>query len=323
MRCSRSRVLVIGLAVASCAVIDVRSQETFDERRARIDRMSAIEKDELRRNQERFLKLDNQTELRELDQQLSKDPRGDELRKVMLRYHEWLRALPSAERADLLSLSEEDRIPKIKEMLKKQETDRLRELAKESLSPEDVEQVRVWLAEMVLRRKAELLEQLPEEIRNRLKNSDDARRIMFEWSVHTREKNKPPMLTTSALKIEEAERQQLVEKLSTKARDFYRKAGGKEEDKQLIVQNWIFSTFRPHRPSTQELQDFLQRLPAETRDRLENLPPEQMKAELTRRFYDYRRWYQEGKRPSFPGDRPNDRSGEPRRNALPAPSDGK
>ena len=104
------------------------ADETMDQRRARLEKMSSLEKDELLRNHKRLeqLKLEQQKQLRDLEQQLANDPQGDRLRKVMLQYHEWLRALPSAERADLLSLkSDEERIARIKSMLEKQETEAL------------------------------------------------------------------------------------------------------------------------------------------------------------------------------------------------------
>jgi hypothetical protein len=128
------------------------------------------------------------------------------------------------------------------------------------------------------------------------------------------------MLITSALKILEQDRGILLDRLSIRAVEFYKQAGNDESKKQAIVQNWIFATFRPHRPSPQDLQEVLQRLPAHVRDRVENLPPEQLKAELTRRFYDYRRWYPEGKRPGFPGNPPADRPGGESRKGSPQKS---
>ena len=309
--------LILGLLACSWPHVRLGASESLEERRARLERMSSAEKDELRRNQERLMKLDQQQQLRDLERQLADDPQGDRLRKVMLQYHEWLSALPSAARADLLSLPEEQRIPKIQEMLEEQKTDRLRELAKESLTSEDVDTVRTWLGEMVMSRKSELLKQLPERVRNKLADSQEPRRIMFEWVMHNKESHKPPVMTPSALRVGEEDRQRLVKKLSPKAQEFYRKSGTTESGKQAILQNWVVATLRPHRPSTQELQEFLTRLPQEVRDRVENLPPEQMKAELTRLYFDYRRWYQDGKRPPPPGERKGDRPGEMQKQGFP------
>lgn len=320
MQCSRMTIIGMLLAAVWSAPFAIFANETMDKRRTRLEKMLSVEKDELRRNQQRLLKLDQQLQIRALEQQLASDPQGDQLRNVMLRYHEWLRALPSAERADLLSLAEEQRIPRIKEMLDKQEIERLRVLAKESLSPEDVDQVRVWLADLVMQRKSELLQQLPEHIRNRLYGSNDARRIMFEWFMYTRDKTKSPALITAALKISEESRLRLVEKLSPKAREFYKRASNGDQEKQAILQNWVSATFRPHPPSAQELQELLLRLPPEIRDRLENLPAEQMKSELTKLFFDYRRWTPNGKRSGHSGERPKDRSGDEFRTGAPQKS---
>src|SRR5687767_5039505 len=83
--------------------------ETKEARLARLQTMSAAEKEKLRRNQERLSTLpeNEQQEVRDLEIKLANDPQGEQLRQVMLRYHEWLRALPSAERAALLSLVED------------------------------------------------------------------------------------------------------------------------------------------------------------------------------------------------------------------------
>ena len=150
-----------------------------------------------------------------------------------------------------------------------------------------------------------MLQDLPEHIREKLAETNDPRRLVFELSNQFRDKSKPPPLIRimQVLKIDEQERLRLVGKLSSDAAKVYRRQAN-EQDKQTVLENWVYATMaRPRMPSTEELRELLNSLNPEERDRIENLPPEQMKAELTRHFFfdRMRRWNADGKRP-FPGD---------------------
>lgn len=321
MGCKWSFLLAFSLAVFGGGLALGFGMDLLAERQARLEKMSAVEKDELRRNYERLQRLDpeRQQRVRALDRQLSQDPHGERLRQVMLRYHEWLGALPSAERAELLSLPETDRIPQIRKILIEQESVRLRELAEKSLSPADVDQVRAWFTDMVQRSKPQLLARLPPHLQDELSRASD-RRLTYEVFNHRRDNSKGPPMLADMLAITEADRLRLVEKLSAPARDVYRQANT-EQDKRMVLQKWGLAAMYSRRvPSSDELRELLQTLKPEVRDRIENLPPEQMTAELSRIFFyeRMRRWGQDGKRPPFPGDRFKERpGGDPSKQLLP------
>jgi hypothetical protein len=292
------------LAIATFLPAVGITDETFEQRRARLEQMSPVDKNKLLVNQKRLeqMKTEEQQQLRELERQLAGDPQGDRLRSVMLHYHKWLRSLSTSERAEFLSLnSDEERVARIKASLEKQETERLEQLAKASLSPEDADRVRSWFGELVMRRRSELLRDLPGHLRERLFDSDDPRRLVLELSNHLRDKGTgPPLIRImEQLKIDESERAELIGKLTLPAADVYRQQVN-EQDKQRVLQNWVSATmFRPRMPSSDELRELLNNLSPEERDRIENLPPEQMKAELTRHFFfdRMRRWSSSGKGP--------------------------
>lgn len=290
--------LMMGAAgLALVAPLAARAEGKQAARLQRLKSMSALEKDRLKANQERFasLPVEQQEQIRQLEERLESDPRGTELRDVMLRYYEWMRSLSSAERAALNSLPEAERIAKIRTMLQEQESERLRELAKESLTPEDVEQVKAWLLDLFQRRKPELLRELPPHVREKLTESNDPRHLMhFVNHLRDRDRTKPPPLLDE-LQAGPEDRERLLGKLSNQAREVYRQAGGDEEKQRMIFQHWFFIAFRPRPPSPEDLQEFFTRLPPEERDRLENLPPDQMRAEVARKyFFDRaRRWEKE------------------------------
>lgn len=287
------------------AVGTTSAVENTTDRLARVEQMSASQRNALKRNQERLesLPAENQLRLRELERQLDADPAGDRLRALMVRYHEWLQSLPSGERAELLSLPAEQRLPKIQEMMTKYETARLREQAKEALTPEDSQLVKKWFGEIVKLRRDKLIELLPPSMREVAKTEEDPRRLMNHvfWNRENPGRPGPGFTMSDPLQITEQERKVLVDTLSPAARKVYSQAPNEDQRKE-IVQFWIFSSVFFQRLTSEELQAFLKskNLPASERDRIENLPPDQMRAELVRLYFQ-RRMGQDGKRsPFFP-----------------------
>ena len=92
------------------------AKDPVDVARQQIQEMSPGQRETAQRNQERFKQLPKQEQdrLRAMHDSISKTPDGEQLRQVMLRYHEWLKTLPAGERFDLLSLPPEKRIEQIK-----------------------------------------------------------------------------------------------------------------------------------------------------------------------------------------------------------------
>ncbi|MFO0899712.1 MAG: hypothetical protein U0836_19970 [Pirellulales bacterium] len=122
-------------------------------RRAAIKALSADERERLRRNLEHFESLDEaeKQRLRELAGRVEQSPQRDELRHAMLRYQDWLRRRPAAERAALAALPPEQRVQRIQEQIAQQ-----RHQPPQRLRREDGEKLRSWLGEYLRDHEEEL-----------------------------------------------------------------------------------------------------------------------------------------------------------------------
>ncbi|MDZ4818978.1 MAG: hypothetical protein SGJ20_08405 [Planctomycetota bacterium] len=158
-------IVVVTGAVVTLAIASGRADRAvLDQRRNVVEQLPATEKEELRKQFERFQKLppEEQTKLREFDRKLASTYDEAELRKVMQHYHDWLATLSPLDRADLLKLPPQERVEKIKEM-KDQELSRLAAQFSSPfvrLAPEDVRRILEWLEKKVDARKDAIMEQL-------------------------------------------------------------------------------------------------------------------------------------------------------------------
>ena len=126
MRCvAITLAIVCGIATTTRA-----DDESFEQQRQRLTNMSATEKETLRHEQQRFERLapSEREKLRQLDKAIADDTQGDRLRQVMRSYSEWLRALPSSQRIELVSLPAAERVERVKVLLAEQERRRFQEL---------------------------------------------------------------------------------------------------------------------------------------------------------------------------------------------------
>src|SRR5262249_4315893 len=130
--------LGVALVVARAAVAD----DTPAERKAHLAQLDDEEKEQLSQNFERFRRLDpaQQDRLRRLHGELESSAGKDALQKVMQNYHEWLKGLSAAQRAELASLAPEERLEKIDDIRAAQ---RRREGMR--VSPQDMEKIEAWV----------------------------------------------------------------------------------------------------------------------------------------------------------------------------------
>jgi len=253
--------------------------------------MSATEKKELQQKQDRFHRLarEEQNRLRRLHQGMSEDPQADRLRSVMERYTSWLKTLPSGQRADLLGLPQNDRVAEIKRLIEEQEKRRLRSLVTHELSDEDLAAIVTWMDDYVKRHEREILAKLP-MLKEPFKRTEDPKRragilMMALRPGFRRDDQRGDMLRPDAEDIE-----RLTSSLSPKARQELQKAqqaGRLNELAQQWMRAAMYRRFVP-RVDRDTLRKFYNELPSEERERLENLPPEAMISELTRRFHAQR-----------------------------------
>jgi hypothetical protein len=174
-------------AAAAVATPAMSPEDELDERRGEIERMTPLERQHLRHNQEHFARysLDEQRRMLRLYDELDRDPHEDELRRVMGRYHEWLDTLALSGRAELSDLPTDERIAKIKQIKQQQTAQRAQEL-QEAPSPQDLQLIVGRLEEFGWQNRQALLATLSPARRQYLESLDEAklRRAMLWLSVH-------------------------------------------------------------------------------------------------------------------------------------------
>jgi hypothetical protein len=256
----------------------------------RLDEMSAAEKKELLRMQERFYRLspEERARLWDLHRDISNDRHAVRLRGVMERYTSWLKTLPSGQRADLLSLPPKERIETIKSLMQKQHTSRLRGIVTPELADEDLVAIVKWMDDYVKRHEQEILERMP-MLKERIEQVDDPKRRQLLIQVALRFSRRKDMLRPDKEDIE-----RLRSQLSQKARQELDKA---QQDGHLpeLAQRWMRAAMYSKRISLpvdrEELRRFYNEMASKdpkTREYLESLPPERMLAELTRMYNAHR-----------------------------------
>lgn len=285
------------------------AQEDLSARRRRIEAMSPGEKEQLLQVQDRFAALapEEQKRLRNLYQVMTKAPDAAQLRAVMHAYCAWLRGLSSYSRAELAERDQAARIAWIKRRIAQE---RQRFQSGERLNDQDLKALVQWMGECASRHEKPFLATLNEKQRKWLGELNvPMRRLMF-WIAWQQKQmtdpNKPGIVTDDDLAtlrpmLSEPTRKQL-ETLPTAAQ-------------WRLVSLWMHQAARhsmvaPSRavPKSfdQQMADFFDNgLSDEDRDRLLNLPPEEMLRELHRLFFTRMR---PGEGPMFrPDDRPRGR----------------
>jgi hypothetical protein len=265
-----------------------RGSDPLATRKERLAKMPAVEKDTLRQNKERFDQLSaaEQARLRRLDTKLTADPQGKQLRKVMLRYNEWLRAIPSGQRIELLSRPAEERVQRIRLLMEEQERLRFQEMLALKLQPGDQKVLLDWVSGIIERDEARIMEQLPPADRQRLARieDEDRRRVMLFMTYRRHSGQNVRLL--EFLKPTEDDIAQLAGGLSALARDTLDEARDPAERNQ-VVQNWVRAALESRRPqvSKEQLERyFRQKVTAEQREYLQSLPRDRMRIELQRMY---------------------------------------
>ncbi len=251
--------------------------------------LSDADKEALRRKFYRFqsLKPAEQDRLRQLEEDLVKDPNGPELRRIMVRYEEWFATLPATSRADLSDRSPTDRISAVTKLLHQQESQRMGPLAGTNLKSSDVEAIQAWIEDFVTDNEQRLLAEIPEHVQlgflNRI--DDPHRRRLATYGAYLRHGKSDRTVRPSEKEL----------KLSPEAQAVLREI--KDPKKRAeVLQEWIkrvgFFKMTPT-VSKEQLQKFFnERLDPQQRDYLENLPVDQMRTELTKAYFrdKWKRW---------------------------------
>jgi hypothetical protein len=282
----------LAVVVMACLALTVWA-DTTAERTKRLASLSPEEKEDLLRKKQRFdaLKDEEKQRLRDLHQSLSAEADAVQLHALAVRYSNWLKALAPTVRSSLQSLPADQRIERIKEIVRGQEAQRFREFVNYNLPPNDQEQIYQWLDKFVEENEKQILDAIRDDHdRRRIRNIDDdraRRRSLISRMGFRYPGSKMPFPSKEEIN-------QMVDGLSETTRKELDKATdpGKRQGRAYeLVGAAIFSILQPQ-PSESELRKFYADLPAEKQAPLENLDPEQLQIELRKMFRmeKYGRW---------------------------------
>ncbi len=299
---------------ASPAVSLLPAPASENERRAELARTTPAQKEDLHEEYDKLLTLgsDERDRLRRLDAALQADPHAERLRRIMVNYHQWLTGLSAVERVDLLSLDATDRVERIKGIRHEQVARLARQSGDSHLQPRDMQALHAWMQDLAKKHQDELLAEMTADQRKKYDAQDEAGRqrelLNFAWQ-QWRGRNPKASLAN------DAELKQLTDKLSPEAKKALESKSAPDQ-RQTAIQ-WVRDVARARthmngfggrynaaiRP--QDRDQFFKQLPAEERERLRSLPPDEIRRELARLYF------QSHKGPG-PKDKPGGREGRPR-----------
>ncbi|WP_425613839.1 hypothetical protein NA78x_003683 [Anatilimnocola sp. NA78] len=276
------------LLVASCATLGSNPAQAEPRTRDDLLNLSPEEKNSLLQKKERFeaMSAEEQERLRKLNAEIVTANNSQQLLTTLDRYHEWLKTLTTKQRADLLELSGDEQIERIKELKRQQEHSRLRDLGGRQLPEGDIDAIFTWLEEFMKQHEDQYLEKLPKEFADRLRSQDEAarRRSLMRGIIMRGPRSDFPMPIREDL-------ERLLPALSKVTRDSFESFKTPEE-KQQLARQWIFNAMASKvlpQVSDDDLRKIFKELPPDQQERLERKTPEEMKRELTWRFH-WQQW---------------------------------
>lgn len=275
--------LIIPLGLAQLILKDKGplASRALAELETRLDELSPTDRDELPKKKERFdnLSRDERERLRTLHTNLVRHEQGDRLYGVATRYALWLRSLPAGERAELLSLPPEQRLERIRDIRRKQDEQRVRELVHTPLQQGDLQVVRAWLGEYAEAHKQEIFSKLSSEMQQRMRSDPEDMRRRFAMMLMPGRHGGPRLPVPTDEEIE-----RLRGRLSNEAQQALDSLDTSDKKLDLIV-HWtraaIWSRMVGPPASPEELEEFFAtKLDSKRRDELEKLPKEQFDQRL-------------------------------------------
>ncbi|MFM8251143.1 MAG: hypothetical protein ACKOBW_06060 [Planctomycetota bacterium] len=278
------------------------AEETLEERRARLKQLAPDELWQLAIKQERFQQLPpaRQADLRKFHGDLQTDPQADKLQEILNRYHEFLQTLPAAQRAELLSLSAEERVARIRKIQQdRQKEDERRQGGGRPIDPADQKAILDWLDQLAIRHETEFTQNSNPRFKEFLEQITDERRrrlMLIGAALRTRGESSKPWSPS------EQEVQELVAQLSPNLQRDLESRKTAEERLERVQELIRWSFFSLWQPSAEDLERFYsQDLSVADRDWLDAMPRERFQREL-RKLYAERmgRRGGEGPRPPFP-----------------------
>jgi hypothetical protein len=290
-------VLICLGALGSLPPSVVRGDDTYAANAARLQQMTAEQKEDLGRKKVRFdeLSAEEKQRLRDLHRSINADSNSRELTDTVTRYNRWLGNLDSDIRSKLLDIKDPDeRIARIKELMQQQEERRFHDLAP-NLPEDDRRTIYSWLGEFVTAHADTIRDRLPPTLKKRIDDAPDSdakRRELFgSWLRWRRELELPFPAGDDYT--------QLLKKLSADTRKQLESAASTDPEQQTkrvadLVRAALYSRYFP-RASQDELLKFYADMKADDprRQSLQGLEGEALHRRLD--------WYFNSERMGGPG----------------------
>lgn len=310
-------------AIACCFVLLslalMAADESTAQRRERIEALGAAEKEELFRHREQFHALSpgEQQRIRQLHEQLQREPDSEKLRETMNRYCRWLATLPPYRRAELLELKPAQRVKQIKQL---RQQEQVRTVGKR-LAPADHAVVVRWMEQYATEHETRLLEILPEARRHQVAKSSPAMRHRIATGLsYQRWLSGNPVVHPPTT---DREMKDLRSKISPEARKLLESRSAPEQARIMAI--WLRQAAKQELFSRRgegasllpgfddQLADFFEfQLNDMDRDRLMGLPGDEMQQKL-------REMYLMQAKLNEPGGRRPDRPGHGKKPTVPGP----
>jgi hypothetical protein len=246
---------------------------------ARLEAMSASEKEELARKKSQYDSLPpaEKERLKALCHEIEAHSDAEELATVMNRYHQWLKTLSAAQLAELRDLPEPERLKRIKRLLRDQQRKSFLQIAREA-SAEDLEVVFEWNQAFVAENHDRILKALPADFGRRIAENPDKNRqtlVLMYLMLSRRTGSEMP-------RPGKEEVEKLIPRLSAASQKLFNETPD-IFSRIEIISSWswgaLWSKAFPN-VSGEQLAALFAKLPAVERDRLEKLPPKDREAEL-------------------------------------------
>ncbi len=245
--------------------------------------LTTEDRTELLRLKKRFDKLSEgeRERLRKLHQQITRDPKSEQLRRTLQRYNQWLQTLDPVLQAELQGLSSKERIARIRELRKRDEERITPEIEGLELPRSDLVKIRSWMMSIYLAsNQAEIISWMPPQFQKMYRGTKDSkrRRFLLHAALALRPNHRELPLP------EPAESSVLMRRLSPQGREVL----GSESDLKPKLARWFERTLllrQQSEVSERALRKFYEKnLSDEQRQQLDDLPLEEHKRRLKRLY---------------------------------------
>jgi hypothetical protein len=246
---------------------------TLRERRQQVDALGPSQTARLLEQKQTFYALSPQMQerIRSIHETIQQDPKADQLDRVLREYCNWLGSLPQAQQQEIKQMPPQERLEKVKEVVKQQEYRH---------KPEDVLAAMRWLDEFITAHAATIAEPLlefpsriPETWRARIEQAKDANRNFLLYFIHLRQ-------ASTKIVPDAADYERLYEELTLNgARELRRDPT--DGDRLARVMRWIFQqTARMPDQITDDEARFYSELPKDEKEKLGNPRTNQFRRKL-------------------------------------------